>query len=180
MKKERIWKLVNVLGIPALATALGLILLFNPDSAAVLVCTILGWLLVLGGAVKAISMAHKHASTPTGWIVSAIGVVLGVLVLKNPLLPVESIGRFLGVLLAIRGINDLRSAGNRKPAFILAIATIAVGAVLLLVPLTLTRAILRLCGVAVAVIGAVNILEKLQEIKLLEAGSDPNIIDADE
>lgn len=178
MKKERIWELLNLVGIPALATVLGLILMFNPDSAAALVAKIVGWLLVIGGAGKAISMAGKP-SRPLGWIGAAVCVILGVVLLRYPMLLAEGIGRFLGLLLVIRGASDLRHS-NLQKAKILAIVTIVVGAVLLLMPLTLTRTVLRLCGVVVAVIGVINIVEKLQEMKLLESGSEQKIIDADE
>lgn len=178
MKKERLGQLLNLIGIPALATVLGLILLFNPDSATALAAKIVGWLLVIGGAGKAISMAGKPVRT-TSWIAPAICVILGVVILRYPMLLAEGIGRFLGVLLVGKGASDLRHSNFQK-AKVLAIITIVVGAVLILTPLSLTRTLLRLCGVVVAVIGAVNIVEKLQELKLLEQGGDPNIIDADE
>ena len=179
MKKDRIMKLLNLVGIPVLATVLGLLLLINPDSATVMVAKALGWLLVIFGAGKAISMANKHTGTTGGWIVAAANVIIGVLVLKNPLLLAESLGKFLGILLVIRGVGDLRRSNYQK-AKILAIVTLIVGAVLILMPMILTRTILRLCGLVVAVIGIVNIVEKLQEVKRLEDGRRPDIIDAEE
>lgn len=184
MKQERIMEYLKLIAIPGLVTVLGLILSVNPDSATVLVAKVIGWVLVIFGAVKAVSiatssMAAKTTGTAVGWIWAAAAVILGVLILNDPLLLAESIGRFLGILLVVRGGSDLKKSAHQK-ARTLAIVTLAVGIVLILMPMTLTRAILRLCGLVVAVIGIVNIVEKLQEMKLLEEGSNPNIIDADE
>lgn len=180
MKQERIMELFKQIAIPGLVTILGLILSVNPDSAAVLVAKLIGWVLIIIGAVKAISMATSgNTGKIVSWIWAAAAVILGVLILHDPLLLAESIGRFLGVLLVIRGVDDLRRSNHQK-AKILAIVTLAVGGVLILMPMALTRAILRLCGLVVAVIGIVNIVEKLQEMKLLESGEKPDIIDADE
>lgn len=178
MKKERIGQLLDLVGIPVLVTVLGLILLFNPDSAAALVAKIIGWILVIGGAGKAISMAGK-SSGARGWAGAAICIILGVVLLKRPLWMAESCGRILGILLVARGFHDLRKSNFQK-AKVLAVVTMVAGAVLILTPLSLTRTLMRLAGMVVAVIGAINIVEKLQEMKLLEAGGDPNIIDADE
>ena len=179
MKKETVMKYASLFGIPVLTTVIGLILLANPDSATALVTKMIGWLLVIGGAVKAISAANRGSGTPGKWIWAAVGIILGVVVLKNPLWLAQVIGRFIGIILVIEGGSDLKKSVHRK-AKILAIITLAAGAVLILTPMSLIRTILRLCGAVVTVIGIVNILEKFQEMKLLEAGSDPNIIDADE
>lgn len=178
MKKERIGQLLDLIGIPVLIAVLGLILLFNPDSATALFAKVLGWILVIGGAGKAISMAGKPSGTK-GLIGAAICIILGVVLLTRPLLIAEGGGRIVGILLVARGSNDLRKSSFQQ-AKVLAIVTMVVGAVLILTPLSLTRTLMRLAGVVVAVIGIVNIVEKLQEMKLLEAGSDSNIIDADE
>lgn len=179
MKKERIMELLKLIAIPALVAILGLVLLVNPDSATVMLARAIGWVLVIFGAAKAISMATRHTGTTGGWITAAVCVILGVMILNNPLLLAESIGRFIGILLVIRGGSDLKHSVHQK-ARVLAVITLVVGLVLIFMPLTLTRTILRLCGLVVAVLGVVNIVEKLQEMKLLGSGERPDIIDADE
>lgn len=173
-------KYIHTFGIPVLTAVLGLILLVNPDSATTLISKIIGWLLIAGGAIAAISMADRGArSGPIRWIAAAIGVILGIVVLRKPLLLAEGIGRFLGILLVIRGGSDLKESHHRDGR-ILAVITLIIGAVLILMPMTFTRTILRLCGMVVTVLGIVSILEKLREIKLLDSGEKPKIIDADE
>lgn len=181
MKKEQIVEIFKLAAIPALVTALGVILVVNPDSATVLVSRILGWAAVAAGAFTAISLANRHAAgsrAAAGWFLAAIAVVAGVAILANPLILAEWIGRILGIVLVVSGLANLRESADPKGRS-LAIVTLVIGAVLIFLPLTLTRTILRLCGLVVAVIGVVTLIEKLRTHRLLEAG-DPNIIDADE
>lgn len=188
MDKNRIKALLSQFGVPVLITALGLILMAAPDSATALVTTIIGWVLVVLGAGKAITMANRRGSSSVaGWLVAAAGVVLGVFLLKNPLIIAEAIGRLLGIILAVRGIQDisdalkLKSAGcGGKGSLILGIVMLAVGALLALLPMTLTRTLLRLCGLVVVIIGGADLVEKLRQRRLPPSGGDPNIIDADE
>lgn len=180
MKKENIVKYVSLLGIPVLTAVMGLIVLLNPDSAAVLITKLLGWVLIIGGAVKAISDAeqNRHAGL-THWLPLAASILIGILLLKKPLLLAQGIGRFLGILLMIRGGSELKKS-RLQGGRILSVATLVIGIVLLVMPMAFTRTIFRLCGMVVLALGLISIAEKLREIKLLEAGSDPNIIDADE
>ena len=180
MKKATFMKYVNLLGIPTLTAVLGLILAANPDSAAALITKLMGWLLILGGAVKAVFMADRNsASRPSGWILVAVGIGLGILLLKRPLLLARGLGSFMGILLVIRGGSDLRES-TRKGGKLLSVATMAVGAILIAMPMSLTRTILRLCGIVVAVVSILSIAEKLREMKLLEDGGKPPVIDADD
>ena len=179
MKKDKLMNLINLYGIPVLTVVLGLILLLNPDSATVLVTKVMGWILVVCGAGKAISMATGHTGTVGGWIWAAVGVILGVGILSNPLVLAESLGRLIGIILVIRALGERRNSATRGGKTI-ALVTLIVGAVLFLTPMTLTRTILRLCGLVIAGIGIAGIVEKLRESRMLESGEKPRIIDADE
>ena len=179
MKKDKLMDILNLLGVPVLTAVLGLILLLSPDTATVLVTKIIGWILVVCGAGKAISMATRHTGTVGGWIWAAIGVVLGVGILSNPLILAESLGRLIGILLVIRALSDRRNSVTQSSKTI-SMVTLIVGAVLFLMPMTLTRTILRLCGLVIVIIGIVNILEALRTTKRLESGEKKRIIDADE
>ena len=180
MKKEKFLKTCSLLGIPALVAVLGLLLVLSPDSATALAARLIGWVLVAGGAAKAISMAVKFtAPSLSGWIFSLAGIALGTLVLSNPLILAESIGRFAGILLAIRAISDLRHS-NYNQGKALALVTLIIGIVLFVMPMTLTRTLLRLAGIVVVIISAFNIIEKLRELKQLDSGEKPRIVDADE
>jgi len=179
MKKEKLMDILSLLGIPVLTAVLGLVLLLTPDTATVLVTKIIGWVLVVFGAGKAISMATRHTGAVSGWIWAAVGVVLGVGILSRPLILAESLGRFIGIILVIRALSDRRNSAT-KGGKTLSMVTLIVGAVLFLMPMTLTRTILRLCGLVIVIIGIANIIEVLRGTRRLESGEKPKIIDADE
>ena len=178
MKKEKVMDFVNLLGVPVLMVVLGVILLLKPDAATVLVTKVIGWILVVFGAGKAISMATRHTGTVGGWVWAAVGVFLGVGILSRPLVLAESLGRLIGILLVIHALSNRRSSVT-KGGKTVSIVTLIVGVVLFLTPMTLTRTILRLCGLVIAIIGIVNIVEKFRETRLLESGEKPKIIDAE-
>ncbi|MBR3972527.1 MAG: DUF308 domain-containing protein [Oscillospiraceae bacterium] len=179
MKKDNLMDLIGLLGIPVLTAVVGLVLFLSPDTATVLVTKVIGWILVACGAGKAISMATRRTGAVSGWIWAAAGVVLGVGILSRPLVLAESLGRFIGILLVIRALSDRRNSAT-KGGKTISMVTLIVGAVLFLMPMTLTRTILRLCGLVIAVIGIANVMEVLRGTRKLESGEKPKIIDADE
>ena len=71
MKKNDIASLLSQLAVPLLLMVLGLVLLVNPDSASALIAKILGWGLMIGGIVSAISALTARTGL-TGKVLSAI------------------------------------------------------------------------------------------------------------
>ena len=176
MDKKKIEHLLRTCGIDALMVLAGVILLVNPDGATALVTKLLGWLLVIGGAVKLVVPAvKKQPILPGTWVLGGIGILLGVILLSRPLILANLIGRILGVILLIEGLHSLKDGGSR----VLAAVTLVAGAVLVIMPRTLTNTVLAICGIVLMIIGAVNILSKLGGIKRLNDAKDPNIIDAE-
>ena len=57
-------------------------------------------------------------------------------------------------------------------------AATAIGALLVLMPMSASRLVFTLCGVAVLVIGGVMLLDRIRGRRWLQGGDDPNIIDA--
>lgn len=181
MDVQKILKMLRLFFLPALLIGLGVVLVVNPDSAIVLVTKLLAWVCVIVGAVGALTLVmKKQQSGLSGWFWPAIILVaVGVYFLANPLMLAHFISRIIGLVMIIGGIGDLRESHYRAGKG-LAIVMIVAGAVFLLMPSTLTHAILGLVGVVMAVIGIVQLLEKLREVKQLEPGEKPEIIDADE
>lgn len=179
MKKELIKHWVDLLLIPALVVIFGLVLLAMPDSASILISRILGWILILLGAGTMISLAGRSPAPVGRWIIAACGVILGIYILKNPLLLAQAAGRCTGLLLILLGVREIRQSPRKSMVSLcLSVAVALVGLLLVLLPLTLTRTIFRLCGLVAVVIGVAVILKKLEEQKRLERGKD-SIIDAD-
>lgn len=186
MDKERMKKLLRLYGWQVLVVIVGLVLVFSPDTASALIAKVIGWILIAIGVLLAIG-AILGGGDRTRLIVGAVLCLgVGIFVSSFPMVLAEALGRFFGLFLAISGISNVRKALQKKEAelpyqysLVIALLTLVAGVVLMLLPLTLSRIILNICGVVLVVIGVVNIIGAYQERKMLEDGSRPDIIDAD-
>ena len=177
MNKDKLFSYVRELFAPVALILLGGMLLFNPDSASALISKLLGWLLILtaiGFGIAAV--ASEHGRIGKG-IAAVLLAVVGGWLTKNPLALAAWVGRIVGLLLVVDGVQDiirLRSEGQR---FLLPLIATVVGVVLVVLPMTTTRLVFSLCGGAVLVIGVVMLLDRIRGVKRLN-GRDDNIIDA--
>lgn len=178
MKKQNILPLLQQLMAPVILILLGLILMVNPDTASALISRIIGWILTACGVGTGIFAFFSQ----TGKIGKAIAAILMVLVggwlISNPLALVAWISRFLGTFIMINSISDLIYAYKQGRNILFDAIAAAVGAVLVLLPLTASRLVFSACGVAVLVIGAVMLADRIRHRRFLPEGDDPNIIDA--
>lgn len=170
MKKENLLQMLNRYGMSVTLILLGLILLLSPDSAAVTIAYLMGGLLIFGGIVFGIGAFLDRSLSKGFWALVCLSI--GGTLMGNPLVLARNLGRFLGVLLAIEGGDCLRK-GNRVFGTVILIAAV----VLVLSPMTLSRLLFRLCGMAVLAIGAGMLVNQLRDRKFLDQGDD-NIIDA--
>lgn len=188
MKNERIKELLLRYAWPAVMVILGLVLVFSPDTASTLIAKIIGWVLIGIGVCAVIAAIASAGHERARLIVAAVLCLgVGIFITAFPLVLAEALGRFFGLFLAIRGVSDIQKAVQKRKAGLpyqfslgVAVLTLAAGVVLALLPLTLSRIILNICGLVLIVIGVVSLISRNQEQKLLEAGKDPNIIDAEQ
>lgn len=189
MDMERIKKLLRLYAWPGVLILLGLVLMVSPDTASALISKIIGWVLIGIGVCIAIAAILGGGYGRTGQIVYAVLFLgIGIFVSAFPLVLAEALGRFFGLLLAVRGISAVRGALQKKNAdlpwqysMVIAVVTLVAGVILALLPLTLSRIILNICGAVLILIGIVNIVGTYRETKALEDGSRrPDVIDADE
>lgn len=173
MKKMNFSYLLNRFGMPVTLMLLGLILLVSPDSASILIAKIIGWILSVAGIGCVISAVTAPARRVSRGIWAAVCLLLGSLLLSQPLLLANSIGRFLGILLAIEGGNCLR-----KESTVFGIVLLIAAAGLVFAPLAASRLVFSLCGAVVLGIGIAMFVIRLKNRRYLEDGGDPNIIDA--
>ena len=172
MDTRKIEKFLKDFGLHILTVLAGLVLLCNPDGATALVTKLVGWFMVILGAWILIEPALKKIHIATGtWIHGGLLILVGVLLLAKPMIIADSLGRLFGILLVIEGISNLKSG--------LRVLTLVGGIILILMPRTLFHTLLGVVGLVLIVIGVVNILGKVRDRKRLEAGKDPNLIDAE-
>lgn len=175
MKKTDITTLINQFAMPVLLILLGVILLLNPDSASIVIAKILGWILSVSGVGYGIYAFLGGSQRKTGRIVTAVFcLLLGSVLLANPLILARNIGRVLGVMLAVEGTQILlKDSGSRM----MGILTLVGAVVLVLAPMAASRLVFSLCGLILVCIGTGQLLDRIRRKKL--TGKDkPDIIDA--
>ena len=181
MKKEDVLSLIARFLSPVLLMVLGLVLLFNPDSASALVARLLGWVMVALGIGLGISAIVTGRGQVGKGIAAVLLVVAGGWLANHPLALAAWAGRLVGILLVIGGLQDISLARKQGARFVMPLVTAIVGAVLILLPMTTSRVVFSLCGLVVLVIGGAMFLDRLRGSKRLEGQEgpeDPNIIDA--
>lgn len=178
MKKQDIFSTVQLYLAPVLVILLGLLLLISPDSASVLISKLLGGLLsVLGIGFGIAALFGQHGRV--GKLIFAIGLVsCGGILAAQPLLLASFAGRMIGILLLIDGIGDMINAHRLGVRFLMPLLVTILGAILVLMPMTASRLIFGLCGLAVTVVGIFMLLDRLRHRRLPRGNDDPDIIDA--
>lgn len=177
MNKEKVFSLISRLWAPVALMVLGLVLLFNPDSASALIAKLLGWVLIAFGIGFGIA-ALTGEEGRTGKAIAAVALaVVGGWLTNNPLALAAWIGRFVGVLLVLDGVQDIAQARKQGERFVLPLIVTVVGAVLILLPMTTTRLVFSLCGAVVLIIGIVMFVDRLRGNRRLNSGGS-DIIDA--
>ena len=177
MKKRDILSLIYQLASPVLVMVLGAILLVSPDTASALISKILGWCLTLVGVGLGIWAIADRKNVVGKGIAAVLLVCTGGWLTAHPLLLAAGIGRFLGILIAIRGIRDWMLSRDRGNGNTLAVITTVVGGVLVLLPMTTSRLVFRICGLVLLVIGGAMLVQRLKENRYLPGGKN-DIIDA--
>ncbi len=176
MKKDDILSFIQLLFGPVVMILLGILLILSPDTASVLIAKLLSWGIIalgIGFGIAALLSERK-----AGKLVLSLGLFLtGTWLGRNPLLLAAFAGRVAGLLLVLDGVGDFLTARIRGVRALMPIAVTLIGTILVLMPMTASRLVFSLCGVAVLVIGVVMLLDRLRGPRL-PGGDKPDIIDA--
>ena len=178
MKKQDILSLIQLLLVPALLILLGLILVLNPDTASALISKLLGYALTLGAVGTGLAAVFSHSGKARKAVCAVVLAMVGGWLMMHPLWLTAWVSRFLGILIMVNSGMDLVYALKCKRNVIFHAAATAIGALLVLMPMSASRLVFTLCGVAVLVIGGVMLLDRIRGRRWLQEGDDPNIIDA--
>ena len=176
MSKEKLFSYIRLLWAPAALMILGVILLFNPDSASALISKLLGSVLILVGIGFGISAIAGERGRVSKGITAVILAVAGGWLTRNPLALAAWFGRIVGIVLLLDGIQDMRTMRAMGKRFALPSLVALVGLVLILLPMTTTRLVFSVCGVVVLILGGIMLLDRLRS-KRLDSGND-KIVDA--
>jgi len=172
---------------PICTVLAGLLLLTNPDLGSAAVAAIIGWGLIIVGAVGCGICLLSWPILGIGEILlGLIAIATGIYLLINPLMLAKMVGLLLGIVLAYQGITallDARKLRRKGLGFkfnlILSVLMLVLGVVLIFSPLTASQLVMTLCGIALIIFGGVSLVNKIRIIKALQAPAKPKVIDAD-
>jgi len=147
----------NSLVTAILYAALGVVLLVWPDRATNVLCTVLGLVLLICGAVDVvIFLANRDGSlyAASHLIVGVILAAVGIWILVRPEIVATIIPRVIGILICIHGVSDIGDAltlqhnGYAKwvTALLLGILTLGLGALLIFRPFDAFTTVMRIIG----------------------------------
>ena len=161
----------------------GAVLVMNPDSASALVSAILGWGLFVIGAVLVVGgflEGRDGGSIGQGVLFLLVGSWLR----RNPLMIAKVVGVLLGLTAVSHGWRALENAQRSKrnggfwvPGAVLAAVELLVGVRPIFSPLSVSRVVLTIAGIAMVVCGVWELISRNREKKYIPG--TPNIIDAD-
>ena len=178
MHKQNVLYYVKRFAPPVVLLLLGMILTFSPDSATTLLVQIIGWVLILtagGLGISAVAM-------PGGMVAKVLGAVIcgvsGICMVSHPLSLAAWLGRIIGFLLLIQGVQNILYQKSLRNSMFLPILTALVGAVLVALPMTTSRLVFTIAGIVVLIIGGVMLVDRIHHPAGLQEPEDPNIIDA--
>ena len=176
MKKQNLSAFLSRFATPVVLIALGLVLIFCPDTASALISKVAGWGLLMAGIIVAVAMVVDSNWSVTKILTILVFVGLGRWLMAHPLAWAAWGGRIIGALVLLRGIRDF-SQSTFTQGKVLSALTALLGLVLLLMPMTASRMVFSLCGVVILAVGGGMLAERIWEKKNGE-DDDPNIIDA--
>lgn len=173
MKKETVFFFFRQLFVPAVVCLLGLSMLLRPDSASALIGKVLGWGLLIAGGYYALTAIVTHRDLLHNILFGAVALVLGCRLLRDPLMLASLSGTLVGVTLLLLGLGELKTGSRTLPGWL-----IAGGVALILLPLTVSRLLIRIAGAVILVLGITTGVSHLRHPRLSHGDDDPNIIDA--
>lgn len=178
MKKQGILSILRLFLAPVLVILLGILLVVSPDSASALVSGILGWILTGAGIVTAVTALFSDRHRIGRLIPAAALLVCGSVLWSRPLLLAYYTGRLVGLLLLLDGLADLFAAHRAGIRGLMPLIVSILGGILVLMPMSASRIVFRLCGLAVALIGCAMLFDRIRHPRLDRGWEDSNIIDA--
>lgn len=161
----------------------GVILVMRPDTASALLSAVAGWVLIAIGVAALI--AGFSGSSGGSVVTGAVLLLAGAWLHRNPLMIASVIGFVAGFWVLRQGLKAMKDVQRSKrngglwiPGAVLAVLEALIGVRLMLSPLSISRLVLSIGGLALIAIGACTLAAHYKSTRYIpEPGG---IIDADE
>lgn len=138
---------------------IGVILLLWPGATVLSVCSILGWCLLVGGAVEII-LGMTGGRSPAGTAGGAVSAIVGLIFITRPEIVISILPVVIGLALSAAGIGLLVSIIARRSFGTLATMkiiggtiTLVVGLILMFHPLTSVKLLTVILGIVLIYYG---------------------------
>lgn len=142
-----------------LMLVIGVILLLWPGATVLSVCSILGWCLLVGGAVEII-LGMTGGRSPAGTAGGAVSAIVGLIFITRPEIVISILPVVIGLALSAAGIGLLVSIIARRSFGTLATMkiiggtiTLVVGLILMFHPLTSVKLLTVILGIVLIYYG---------------------------
>lgn len=172
MKKEKILYLLERLSMPVLLCVVGGVLLLTPDTASALVGKVAGFGLVAVGVLHLVDSLSSRLDNRKRLAIALVCLAAGGWLLAHPLMLAAWIGRLVGIFFILRGIASLAEAWKLGQKCTWPLITTLAGVLLVLSPMITSRLFLHALGLVLLLVGAVQVVTRLGERKLLEGPDD--------
>lgn len=155
----------NSILISVVIAMLGFTVMLNPEAAALSICSLIGWALLIGGALT-LGAYFTAGKSRFVLIMSLIQLIPGIYIIIRPDIMVKFITLILGLLLLSYGIAGIReSVENRAFGYshwwlslIVGILTTVLSICVIINPFTSASAVMIFAGGAMAAHGISNII----------------------
>ncbi|MER5585094.1 HdeD family acid-resistance protein [Streptomyces asoensis] len=153
-----------ILGSAVATLVPGILILVWPDETLHVLAVLIGLYLLVTGVFRFVAAfgREEHGERLTGLLLAVLYVVAGVLCLRNPLQTIATLSLIVGVLWLVSGILTLHTAladknmPHRGVVLGAAVFAIVAGIVVLALPTESARALTRLLGLWLVLLGLVE------------------------
>lgn len=171
----------------ALLAALGVLLVLCPDFATNTLASVLGWILIGGGAILiAVTVLNWDV---IGWpelIVGIVAAAAGIFIVIRPDFLAAAFGVLIGIYVAFQALSNLVSALRRQkagkmflPSLILGLVLLALALVLIFVPMSFSRLLVQTVGVVMIISGVTHLVLR-SKFLADRPRKEPKVVDARE
>lgn len=175
--RERIGRILSSVRLSSVILILiGAVLLLRPDAGARALTLVVGWILVIAGGVGLGSALLARMTLGYGAMGSSLMMLLlGILIVSRPMMLASLFGVVIGAYLIFSGLGSLGDAGRLRAngqSWVLGMiwggASVVVGVYLILSPMTSSRFVMMIAGLAMIACGVGSIVTHVRLTKFLE------------